>query len=460
VRLELPFSICTAQLSAIQINGKVSHFLVGLSQGEHEPRAREKQEFVMEALPTIAEDPANLVPASEEIRLGSDNKTSVVSTSFSDQVFKDIDQLGLESSGEEERKLRKTLQHIAEIGVREHWLVGTSEVAIVRDVLLGRGGFGTVVMGQLRGSIVAVKIPRKGLQVSDTIKKLSSFCNELRVHRHLRHKNIVAFHAACIEPTSGDLALIYEFVSGVRMDVYLQKDLTPGGDAVVRLEMLIGVASALTYLHQNEPPVVHGDLKTANIMVEKLKNGARAKLLDFGLARLLTKGARPLGGTRNWVAPEITTRGGGRQRPQPSADVFSFGLLAYVVTTGRRCPDNGKLLESAWAHSTPFREECRELCKSCMRKNPFDRLTMPELMEHLLDWCQPFLQTDVRLLGKETVGMCAEGLRWRQGLENVASMTNAQESARPPEAKGQADRPEDEDLNDGALPLKTNILAL
>eukprot|EP00974_Lingulodinium_polyedra_P113246 10962139-Lingulodinium_polyedra.AAC.1 len=63
------------------------------------------------------------------------------------------------------------------------------------------------------------------------------------------------------------------------------------------------------YLHSQCPRIVHGDLKGANVLVTGSGEGVCPKLLDFGLARVLTRNARPLGGALDWIAPEVFRRG-------------------------------------------------------------------------------------------------------------------------------------------------------
>merc|ERR1719356_1284607 len=103
-------------------------------------------------------------------------------------------------------------------------------------------------------------------------------------------------------------------------------------DDADRHHILVDVCCALRYLHAQRPSVVHGDLKASNILVEDWRTRAHPKLVDFGLSRLLTRKAKPLGGTLTWMAPELIQKPG--MPPAPSADVFSFGRLAYFVTTG------------------------------------------------------------------------------------------------------------------------------
>merc|ERR1712137_1425417 len=75
--------------------------------------------------------------------------------------------------------------------------------------------------------------------------------------------------------------------------------------------------------------IVHGDLKAANVLVESRNGQPHAKLLDFGLARVLTRDALPLGGSTRWMAPEVFIRA----KPSPAADVFALGRLIFLVLT-------------------------------------------------------------------------------------------------------------------------------
>merc|ERR1719265_346321 len=101
---------------------------------------------------------------------------------------------------------------------------------------------------------------------------------------------------------------------------------------MIGYRVMLDVCSALRYLHSHRPPIVHGDLKGSNVFVEFVDAPTpRAKLLDFGLSRIVSKDSAPLSGTPNWMAPEITT---GKVKPSPRADVFSLGLLLHFIVTG------------------------------------------------------------------------------------------------------------------------------
>ncbi|XP_042481046.1 L-type lectin-domain containing receptor kinase IV.1-like [Macadamia integrifolia] len=90
---------------------------------------------------------------------------------------------------------------------------------------------------------------------------------------------------------------------------------------------LLGVASALLYLHEEwEKVVVHRDVKSNNVMLDKELNG---RLSDFGLARLYDHGSHPKSthvvGTFGYLAPELART----DRANPSVDVFAFGIFCW-----------------------------------------------------------------------------------------------------------------------------------
>merc|ERR1712012_635258 len=79
------------------------------------------------------------------------------------------------------------------IGKREQWLLEEEELE-VSTTLLGEGGFGRVLCGKFHGSPVAIKVQK--LHQEGCLAELGE---ELRIHRRLRHPNIVLFHGACVD---------------------------------------------------------------------------------------------------------------------------------------------------------------------------------------------------------------------------------------------------------------------
>jgi len=94
------------------------------------------------------------------------------------------------------------------------------------------------------------------------------------------------------------------------------------------------VCVALNYLHSRRPSIVHSDIKPCNVMIESTESGPRTKLLDFGLSRMVTRRSVMLGGTPEYIAPEVAR--GCTNKPSPAIDIFAFGNMLLYITSGGR----------------------------------------------------------------------------------------------------------------------------
>lgn len=347
---------------------------------------------------------------------------SVPTTTQTGQLFE-----GLESQTDRS-EIRPRLEQIASIGQREHWLVKADNVRLMPGHILGSGGFGVVILASLHGTYVAVKVNKNSLN-GTTAWHLPSLGNELRILRHVRHPNLVLFHGACVDPTSGELALVLEYVHGQQLDEYLK-----AGDVCSKDRHCIAVdiCRALRYLHGQHPCVVHGDLKASNVLVEASRNWPHAKLVDFGLSRMLTRRAKPLGGTLNWMAPELLQHP--NMTPAPSADVFSFGRLAYFVTTGIRphadmqrrtlvkMAKRAQVPPLDWPEDAPFIEHCRDLVERCLQFDPFVRPGMVQVHCELVQWLPSSDSAElswVPAASGEDSELQDQSVSWRSGLRLV-----------------------------------------
>jgi len=204
------------------------------------------------------------------------------------------------------------------------------------DGSLGRGGFGSVYQGFLSNMNREVAVKK----VSETSRQgWKEFVSEVSIISRLRHRNLVQLIGWC---HGGDeLLLVYELMHNGSLDTHLYKP-----DCVlawpVRYEIMLGVGSALLYLHQEtEQRVVHRDIKPSNIMLDA---SFTAKLGDFGLARLINDGhTTGMAGTLGYIDPESVLAG----RASVESDVYSFGVLLLEVACGRRpavVQENGEVV--------------------------------------------------------------------------------------------------------------------
>jgi serine/threonine protein kinase len=193
--------------------------------------------------------------------------------------------------------------------------------------IIGHGAFGTVYKGILteNGDIVAVK------RCSHSSQGKNEFLSELSIIGSLRHRNLVRLQGWCHE--KGEILLVYDLMPNGSLDKALFEARTPLPWSH-RRKILLGVASALAYLHQEcENQVIHRDIKTSNIMLDE---GFNARLGDFGLARQTEHDKSPdatvAAGTMGYLAPEYLLTGKATEK----TDVFSYGAVVLEVASGRR----------------------------------------------------------------------------------------------------------------------------
>ncbi|CAK0858208.1 unnamed protein product [Prorocentrum cordatum] len=296
-----------------------------------------------------------------------------------------------------------SVQQLIPIGEKEGWLIPLDELSFHRPSI-GEGMYGRVYSGLCRGHPVAIKVPKMRPYERMTEGQAMQFCNELQILRKLRHPNIVFFYGACIGEQQSQLALILEFVTGCSLRQFIlcehpaeQQTTTcvvpePPTD-VERAHVLVGISSAVRYLHTRSPRVVHGDLKSSNVFVERAccpRRSPAAKLLDFGLSRALTRSAKPLGGTLRWVAPEVLSG----SSPDTAADVFSFGCLTLFVTTGKqpgsanatRPPHRTSLLVGSW-----LARACEQTMAECCSADASSRPDMQRVHQAAQRWLEEML---------------------------------------------------------------------
>jgi serine/threonine protein kinase/tetratricopeptide (TPR) repeat protein len=220
---------------------------------------------------------------------------------------------------------------------------------------IGRGGMGAVYLAERADrefeQRVAIKLVRRGMDTEEIVRR---FRSERQILAHLDHPNIAKlFDGGTTE--DGRPYFVMEYVEGRPIDEFCDDRKLP---VRARLELFRQVCSAVHFAHQNL--IVHRDLKPGNILVTA--DGV-PKLLDFGIAKLLDPNEdlytltradlRPM--TPEYASPE-QVRG---EAITTASDVYSLGVLLYVLLTGHRpyrpAPGDPQSLARAICDTDPVR---------------------------------------------------------------------------------------------------------
>ncbi|KAF8768768.1 hypothetical protein HU200_007328 [Digitaria exilis] len=294
--------------------------------------------------------------------------------------------------------------NLREFGFRE-LRAATSDFS--RLLKVGEGGFGSVYKGVVRlpggppgGTVVAIKkLNPNGHQGH------KQWLAEVHFLGVVEHPNLVKLIGYCATQSERgpQRLLVYEFMSNKTLDDHLFNKAYTVLPWNIRLEIALGAAEGLMYLHEGlEVQVIYRDFKASNVLLDE---EFRAKLSDFGLAREGPSADHThVMGTLGYAAPDYIETG----HLTTKSDVWSFGVVLYEILTGRRSVERNrpkseqKLLE--WVRQYPveskqFRKiidtrlegnyskqgtrKIAKLANSCLARQRRDRPTMREVVESL-----------------------------------------------------------------------------
>eukprot|EP01119_Soliformovum_irregulare_P013795 TRINITY_DN3709_c0_g3_i5.p1 TRINITY_DN3709_c0_g3~~TRINITY_DN3709_c0_g3_i5.p1 ORF type:complete len:420 (+),score=153.66 TRINITY_DN3709_c0_g3_i5:92-1351(+) len=184
---------------------------------------------------------------------------------------------------------------------------------------IGSGSFGEVYRGTYMGSEVAIKKLKVGNLSSQDIK---DFAHEVRMMSRLRHPNIIILLGACTKPEK--LCMVTELMPRGSVADYLN-----GTNSLTLLQKMMickQTAQAVNWMHNLSPPVLHLDLKPANLLLDKHFN---VKVADFGLSMLKVQNLEVANGSPYFMCPEMFEK----KEITEKADVYSFGILIWEIMT-------------------------------------------------------------------------------------------------------------------------------
>ena len=252
-----------------------------------------------------------------------------------------------------------------------NWIIKSNTIKILRKI--GEGNSSDIFLGIYRG----IEIAEKRLHLNKE-KNITEFKREVSSFISLNHPYLLIFFGVIAEPKH--LSIITEYCPGGNLHELLYKKKHIYLSWKKRKEFLLQIAIGMNYLHTNNPPILHRDLKSLNILltndIKKSNDITDIKIADLGLSVVNEKKnlSNERVGTCHWMAPEVINC----QRYTTKSDVYSFGIIIWEVCTREMPYDSINNRETILYRVSVNRE------RPNIKRMPNDT---PEKLKELMEQC-------------------------------------------------------------------------
>eukprot|EP01113_Clastostelium_recurvatum_P022441 TRINITY_DN2678_c0_g1_i3.p1 TRINITY_DN2678_c0_g1~~TRINITY_DN2678_c0_g1_i3.p1 ORF type:complete len:2207 (+),score=796.21 TRINITY_DN2678_c0_g1_i3:224-6844(+) len=206
----------------------------------------------------------------------------------------------------------------------EHLKINFADVQM--HEVLGEGAFGIVYRATYKNEVIAFKqLNMTG--GADPAELYGELRREVWLSSALNHPNIVGLRGMCFNPCG----MAMEYMPHGNLYSWLRTDQAKDLSWDMRLRIALDLASAMRFLHNATPKIIHRDFKSPNVLMV-MDEKVACKVSDFGASRAVAKcfGREDLGNP-SWLAPEVM-RGTGEAYTE-KADTFSYGIVLWELIT-------------------------------------------------------------------------------------------------------------------------------
>ncbi|KAJ8935959.1 hypothetical protein NQ314_012551 [Rhamnusium bicolor] len=290
-------------------------------------------------------------------------------------------------------------------------------------MLLGKGGFSEVhkAFDLKEQRYVACKVHQlnKDWKEDKKANYIKHALREYNIHKALDHPRVVKLYDV-FEIDANSFCTVLEYCDGHDLDFYLKQHKTiPEREA---RSIIMQVVSALKYLNEIKPPVIHYDLKPGNILLTEGNVCGEIKITDFGLSKVMdeenynpdhgmdltSQGA----GTYWYLPPECFVVGKNPPKISSKVDVWSVGVIFYQCLYGKKpfghnqsqatiLEENTilKATEVQFANKPAVTNEAKSFIRSCLAYRKEDRIDVLSLARH--EYLQPPMPKHSRLTSNQ-----------------------------------------------------------
>ena len=256
---------------------------------------------------------------------------------------------------------------------------------------IAEGGYGVIFRGtDENGTVVAIKT----LNSPDNERFMRNQA-EVEVQRKLSsHPNIVKVFGCSTDPVSKQCAIAMEYCESDLVKE-MAKNAKTGFSPKIIAEIFYSVCSAVSFMHKQDPPIIHRDLKVENILYSR----GMWKLCDFGSATTKILDPSKLTDvqaasseimdmtTPTYRAPEMVDLYRGTIIG-PKSDVWALGCILFKLCTMKDAFPDGSTLQIlngrySWNCDVPVDERFKSVVEQCLKTNPDERPTAEELCERM-----------------------------------------------------------------------------